>query len=60
VDIHTAEQLVSEPSLVEMEIATGKLKSYKLSGTDQILAELIKHLLLYQFIKRVIIHGNNY
>jgi hypothetical protein len=30
VDIHTAEQLVLLPSLVEMEIAIGKLKSYKL------------------------------
>jgi hypothetical protein len=28
-DIHTAEPLVPEPSLVEVEIATGKLKSYR-------------------------------
>jgi hypothetical protein len=42
VDIHTAEPLVPEPSLVEVEIATGKLKSYKSLGTDQIPAELIK------------------
>jgi hypothetical protein len=41
-DIHTAEPLVSEPSLVEVEIVTGKLKSYKSPGTDQIPAELIK------------------
>jgi hypothetical protein len=41
-DIHTAEPLVSEPSLVEVEIATGKLKSYKSTGTDQIPAELIE------------------
>jgi hypothetical protein len=33
---------VSEPSLVEVEIAIGKLKSCKSPGTDQILAELIK------------------
>jgi hypothetical protein len=41
-DIHTAEPLVPEPSLVEVEIATGKLRSYKSPGTYQILAELIK------------------
>jgi hypothetical protein len=41
-DIHTAEPLVPEPSLVEVEIAIGKLKSYKSSGTGQISAELIK------------------
>jgi hypothetical protein len=41
-DIHTAEPLVPEPSLVKVEIAIGKLKSYKSSGTDNIPAELIK------------------
>jgi hypothetical protein len=41
-DIHTAEPLVPEPSLVDVEIAIGKLKSYKSPGTDNILAELIK------------------
>jgi hypothetical protein len=41
-DIHTAEPLVPEPSLVKVEIAIGKLKSYKSPATDQILAELIK------------------
>jgi hypothetical protein len=41
-DIHTAEPLVPEPSLVEVEIAVGKLKSYKSPGTDQIPADLIK------------------
>jgi hypothetical protein len=35
-DIHTAEPLIPEPSLVEVEIAIGKLKSYKSLGTDQI------------------------
>jgi hypothetical protein len=39
---HTAEPLVTELSLVEVEIANGKLRSYKSPGTDQILAELIK------------------
>jgi hypothetical protein len=41
-DIHTAEPLVPEPSLVEVEIAVGKLKIYKSPGTDQIPAELIE------------------
>jgi hypothetical protein len=41
-DIYTAEPLIPEPSLVEFEIAIGKLKSYKYPGTDQIPAELIK------------------
>jgi hypothetical protein len=41
-DIHTVESLVPEPSLVKVEIATGKLKSYKSPGTDQTLAKLIK------------------
>jgi hypothetical protein len=41
-DIQTAEPLVPESSLVEVEIATGKLKSYKYPGTDQIPIELIK------------------
>jgi hypothetical protein len=41
-DIHTAEPLVPEPSLVEVEIAIGKLKSYKSEGTYQIPTELIK------------------
>jgi hypothetical protein len=40
--IHTAEPLVPEPSLVEVEIATGKLTSYKSTRTDQIPAELFK------------------
>jgi hypothetical protein len=41
-DIQTAEPLASEPSFVKMEIAIGKLKSYKFLGTDQIQAKLIK------------------
>jgi hypothetical protein len=39
---HTAEALVPEPSLVEVEIAIGKLRRHKSPGTDQNLAELIK------------------
>jgi hypothetical protein len=41
-DTHMAEPLVPELSLVEVEIAIGKLKSFKSLGTNQILAELIK------------------
>jgi hypothetical protein len=41
-DIQTAEPLVPEPSLVEVEITIGKLKSYKTLGTDHLLANLIK------------------
>jgi hypothetical protein len=41
-DIHTAEPLMPEPSLVEVEISIGKLKSYKSPGTDEIPADLIK------------------
>jgi hypothetical protein len=41
-NIQMAEPLVLECSLVEVEIAIGKLKSFKSPGTDQIPAELIK------------------
>jgi hypothetical protein len=41
-DIHMAESLVLEPSLVEVEIGIRKLKSYISPGTDQIPAKLIE------------------
>jgi hypothetical protein len=41
-EIHTAESLVPEPSLFEVQINIQKLKRYKLPGTDQIMAELIQ------------------
>jgi hypothetical protein len=41
-DIHTAEPLMPEPSLFEVEIPVGKLKSYKSPGIDLILAKMIK------------------
>jgi hypothetical protein len=55
-DIHTAEPLVPEPSLVEVEIPIGKLKNYKSPDNDQIPAELIKagSETLYSEIHRLI------
>jgi hypothetical protein len=41
-DVCMAEPLVPEPCLVEVEIAIGKLRSYKSPGTDHIPAKLIK------------------
>jgi hypothetical protein len=41
-DTHMAEPLVPEPRLVKVEIAIGKLKSYKFPDIDQIPAKLIK------------------
>jgi hypothetical protein len=41
-DIYTAEPLVPEPGLVELEIFVGKFKLYTSAGTDQTLAKLIK------------------
>jgi hypothetical protein len=41
-NIQMAELSVSEPRLVEVEIAIGKLKSYKSQGSNRIPAKLIK------------------
>jgi hypothetical protein len=41
-DIDMTESLVPEPSIVEVEVAVGKFRSYKCLGTDQIPAELIR------------------
>jgi hypothetical protein len=41
-EIHTAEPLVPEPSVLEVELAIEKLKSHKSPGIEQIPAELIK------------------
>jgi hypothetical protein len=41
-EIHTAEPLVPEPSVFEVEMAIEELKRYKSPGIDQIPAELIK------------------
>jgi hypothetical protein len=40
IEMHTAELLVADPSLSEVEIAIAKLKRYKAPGSDQIPAEL--------------------
>jgi hypothetical protein len=42
IKVHTAESLVPGPSHLEVKIAIAELKKYKLSGSDQILAELIQ------------------
>jgi hypothetical protein len=51
-----AEPLLPEPSFTEVEIAIGRLKSYKSPGTDQTLAKLIKagSGILYSEIHRFI------
>ena len=41
-ETQTAEPLVLEPSVFELELAIEKLKNHKSSGIDQISAELIK------------------
>ena len=41
-EIHTAEPLVPEPSVSEVELAIDKIKSHKSPGFDQIPEELIK------------------
>ena len=41
-DLQTVEILVTEPSVLEVEMAIDKLKMYKASGPDGIPAELIK------------------
>jgi hypothetical protein len=41
-EIHTAEPFAPEPSISEVEVAIGNLKSYKSLGADQIPAELIQ------------------
>ena len=41
-EIHTVEQLVPEPSALEVELAIEKEKSHKSPGIVQIPAELIK------------------
>jgi len=42
--IHTAKPLVPEPSAFDVGMAIEKLKRYKTSGIDHILAELIKQV----------------
>jgi hypothetical protein len=42
IGIHTAEQLVPDPSCVQDETAIAKLKKYELPDSDQIPVELIQ------------------
>jgi hypothetical protein len=42
IEMHTAEPFVPEPSSSEVEVAIGKLKSYKSPSVDQIPAEIIQ------------------
>jgi hypothetical protein len=42
IEVHTAELLVLGPSRLEVEIVIVKLKTSKIPGSDQILAELIQ------------------
>ena len=56
-ETHTAEPLVPEPSVFEVELAIEKLKSHKSPGIDHIPAELIKEggrTINYQ-IKQIVI-----
>jgi hypothetical protein len=41
IEIHTAKPLIPDPSPFDIDIATAKLKRYKLPGSAQIPAELI-------------------
>jgi hypothetical protein len=41
-EVHMAEPLLPGPSLLEVEIATAKVKKYKTPGSDRIPAELIQ------------------
>jgi hypothetical protein len=40
--MHVAEPFMQQPSTSEVDVAMDKLKRYKLSGSDQIPAELIQ------------------
>jgi hypothetical protein len=42
IEVHKAEPLLPGPSHLEVEIAIAKLKKYKLTGSDEIPAELIQ------------------
>jgi hypothetical protein len=53
-DVYMAEPLVPEPSLVEVEIAIGKLKSYKSPGTDQ--SRGVKHYVL-RYTNLLVVYG---
>jgi hypothetical protein len=51
IEIHTAELIVTILSSSDVEIATAKLAKYKLSGIDQIPAELIQQEVKYYSLR---------
>jgi hypothetical protein len=57
--MHTAEPFVPEASASEVEVATGKRKSYRSPGVDQLPAELIQageetlHAEIHEVIKLI-------
>jgi hypothetical protein len=60
-EIQIAESFVPEHSISEVKVAIGKLKRYKLPGTDQIPAELIQagrgetlYPQIYKLVKKLI------
>ena len=56
IEIQTAEPLIPDPHLLEVEIATEKLKKYKSLGIEQIPADLIqdgRNTLLIEIYKLV-------
>ena len=59
-EIHTAEPLVPESSVSEVELAIDKLKRHKSPGIDQIPAELIKagiEQFAWRFINLLLLFG---
>jgi hypothetical protein len=54
-EIQTAEPFVPEPSISDVEVAIGKMKSYKSPGTDQIPAEIFKVGEKYYILRSILL-----